>query len=129
MTVVGHKVFINILKLNLAYILSVQFFIGKFYGPRIGALYARNCLEIKNEFRKSPIFNPLFGASQENGFRPGTENTPMIIGLGKAAQLVTNNLPRFTFHMRDMRNYLETRLTVSGFSEVSLTNNFFSSFL
>lgn len=45
----------------------------KFYGPRIGALYARD---------QSKLQPMLFGGGQERGLRPGTENTPMIVGLG-----------------------------------------------
>jgi len=85
----------------------------KFYGPRIGALYARNCIGVDSEAKKSPVYHLFFGASQENGFRPGTENTPMIVGLGKAALLVKNNLQRYSDHMLNMRNYLEDRLVVS----------------
>ena len=52
----------------------------KFYGPRIGALYARNCLKARNEIEtsrelkntiQSPLVHPFFGAGQENGLRPG----------------------------------------------------------
>ena len=50
----------------------------KFYGPRIGALYARNCLsqsendgDGKRLEEISPIFHNYFGANQENGLRPG----------------------------------------------------------
>ena len=41
----------------------------KFYGPRIGALYA-----------SVPLQPFLYGGGQERGLRPGTENTPMIAG-------------------------------------------------
>lgn len=38
----------------------------KFYGPRIGALFART------EFpRACPVTSLFFGAGQENGLRPG----------------------------------------------------------
>lgn len=37
----------------------------------------------------------------------------MIVGLGKAAQLVNNNLKKFTNHMKSVRDYLEDRLMVS----------------
>ncbi|XP_033280190.1 selenocysteine lyase isoform X5 [Orcinus orca] len=50
----------------------------KFYGPRIGALYVRGLGEL------TPLYPMLFGGGQERNFRPGTENTPMIAGLGKA---------------------------------------------
>ncbi|PNI24828.1 SCLY isoform 4, partial [Pan troglodytes] len=50
----------------------------KFYGPRIGALYIRGLGEF------TPLYPMLFGGGQERNFRPGTENTPMIAGLGKA---------------------------------------------
>ncbi|XP_045053938.2 selenocysteine lyase isoform X3 [Desmodus rotundus] len=49
----------------------------KFYGPRIGALYVRGLGE------RTPLCPMLFGGGQERNFRPGTENTPMIAGLGK----------------------------------------------
>ena len=58
---------------------SFQF---QFYGPRIGAIYHRLGV---------PIDPPLFmGGGQEFKRRSGTENTPMIAGLGEAARLVKN---------------------------------------
>ncbi|HCB29859.1 MAG TPA: cysteine desulfurase NifS, partial [Acinetobacter lwoffii] len=48
----------------------------KFYATKgVGALYVRSGTPIK------PI---LFGADQEHGLRPGTENVPLIVGLGVA---------------------------------------------
>ncbi|XP_035942352.1 selenocysteine lyase isoform X3 [Halichoerus grypus] len=76
----------------------------KFYGPRIGALYVRGLGEL------TPLYPMLFGGGQERTFRPGTENTPMIAGLGKAAELVTRNCEAYEAHMRDVRDYLEERL-------------------
>lgn len=34
----------------------------------------------------------LLGGGQEEGRRAGTENTPMIAGLGEAARIVTSSL-------------------------------------
>ena len=51
----------------------------KFYGPRgIGALYVRQGAEV------APL---LLGGGQESGLRAGTENTPAICGMEKAAAL------------------------------------------
>lgn len=53
----------------------------KIYGPKgIGALYLRKGLRI------SPI---SYGGHQENGFRSGTYNTPGIVGLGKAIEIIS----------------------------------------
>jgi cysteine desulfurase len=56
----------------------------KFYAPKgVGALFVRRGVKV----------NPcLFGASQEEGLRPGTENVPYIAALGKAAQLASERL-------------------------------------
>lgn len=54
----------------------------KFHGPKgIGALYIRQGVKLE------PI---LYGASHEQGLRPGTENVLAILGLGKACQLISN---------------------------------------
>lgn len=42
-----------------------------------------------------------------------TENTGMIVGLGRAAQLVTDNVDRYFAHMSEIRDYLEAQLEVS----------------
>ncbi|NXC27001.1 SCLY lyase, partial [Campylorhamphus procurvoides] len=79
----------------------------KFCGPRIGALYVRG------PGSTAPLHPLLFGGGQERSFRPGTENTPMIAGLGQAAELVSTNWEAYEAHMRDIRDYLEARLEAS----------------
>ena len=73
----------------------------KFYGPRIGCLYHRAGVAV------TPM---LYGGGQEGGLRPGTENTPMIVGLGAAALLVTRNIEQYRDHLRTMRDHLRDQL-------------------
>ena len=73
----------------------------KFYGPRIGCLYHRDGVKM------TPMF---YGGGQESGTRPGTENTPMIAGFGVACQLVTDNLEKYSTHMKTTRDYLRDQL-------------------
>ncbi|CAG2174656.1 unnamed protein product [Oppiella nova] len=72
-----------------------------FYGPRIGALYRRI---------DSPLLPVLFGGGQERTLRPGTENTPMIVGLAKASELVHKNLDKYNEHFASLQTYFETQL-------------------
>ena len=80
----------------------------KFYATKgIGALYVRS---------GTPIKSILFGAEQEHGLRPGTENVPLIVGLGAAARLAREHLPATTNKLRVLRDRLHDRLmaTVPG---------------
>ncbi|XP_063058071.1 selenocysteine lyase isoform X2 [Engraulis encrasicolus] len=88
----------------------------KFYGPRAGALY------VNGPGTTTPLYPMLFGGGQERNFRPGTENTAMIAGLGKAAELVNTHLPEYESHLSDIRGYLEERL-VAVFGEDKLRFN------
>lgn len=77
----------------------------KFYATKgVGALYVRTGTPIK------PI---LFGADQEHGLRPGTENVPLIAGLGAAAKLARERLPAATQKMRGLRDALHERLAAA----------------
>jgi cysteine desulfurase len=58
----------------------------------------------------TPIGNILFGASQERGMRPGTENVPAIAGLGAAAALARQRLPEAGARLRQTRDALHARL-------------------
>jgi cysteine desulfurase len=57
----------------------------KFYGPKgVGALYIRNGVTLE------PF---MHGAAHEGGRRAGTENVPLIVGLGQAAVLAADLEP------------------------------------
>lgn len=74
----------------------------KFYATKgVGALYVR---------KGTPIANVLFGAGQERGLRPGTENVPAIAGLGAAAELALGRLARAREHLERTRDHLHARL-------------------
>jgi cysteine desulfurase len=77
----------------------------KFYATKgVGALYVRSGTPLK------PI---LFGADQEHGLRPGTENVPLIVGLGAAARLARERLPAATQKLRALRDALHERLAAA----------------
>jgi len=74
----------------------------KCYGPKgIGALYIRHGTPLK------PI---LFGADQEHGLRPGTENVALIVGAGEAARLARERLPEAAAHQTALVDLLHRRL-------------------
>jgi len=58
---------------------------NEFYGPKgSGALWVRK------RVRLIPLMD---GGVQEGGRRPGTENVPAIVGMGKAAELAVRDMP------------------------------------
>lgn len=77
----------------------------KFYATKgVGALYVRAGTPIK------PI---LFGADQERGLRPGTENVPLVVGMGAAARLAREHLPVAAEKLRALRDALHEQLAVA----------------
>jgi len=74
----------------------------KLHAPKgIGVLYVR----------KGTKFSPfLIGGHQEKGRRGGTENTPSIIGLGKACELAARHLETENIAVKRLRDKLETAL-------------------
>lgn len=77
----------------------------KFYAPKgVGALYVR---------RGTPVAPIQFGAGQERGLRPGTENVPQMVGLGAAARLARERLPAATEKLRTLRDGLHRRLSAA----------------
>jgi cysteine desulfurase len=71
----------------------------KFNAPKgIGALYVR---------RKSPFSPLVYGGHQEHNRRGGTESVPLIVGIGRAAQLARKHLPDYENKVRPLRDALE----------------------
>ncbi|MCL2669493.1 MAG: cysteine desulfurase NifS [Syntrophaceae bacterium] len=74
----------------------------KLHAPKgIGVLYVR----------KGTKFSPfLIGGHQEKGRRGGTENTPSLIGLGKACELAARHLETENTQVKSLRDRLEQAL-------------------
>lgn len=70
----------------------------------IGALYV---------WRKSPFTPLIYGGHQERGLRGGTENVPLIVGFGKAAELAQKYLPNYAEKVRPLRDKLEKKILAS----------------
>ncbi|EKF85071.1 cysteine desulfurase [Methanobacterium formicicum DSM 3637] len=89
------KIPVNVEDMNVD-LLSIS--AHKLYGPKgAGVLYIRKGVKLE------PLFH---GGGHERGMRPGTENVPGIVGLGKACQIADENLE----HNRDYITQLRDRL-------------------
>jgi cysteine desulfurase len=94
----------------------------KFYGPKgIGALYIRKGTKL------APF---IHGGEQEKGQRAGTENTPGIIGFGKAVEIAIEEMTKEgtrLSHLRDkfIKGLLEQieQIQVNGHPTKRLPNN------
>ena len=76
----------------------------KLYAPKgVGVLYVRRGVELEKL---------IHGANHEMNWRAGTENVIEVVGLGKACELIRQNLPAYQEHMQQMRDRLEEGLTV-----------------
>ena len=64
----------------------------------IGALYVR---------RKAPFSPLLVGGHQEGNRRGGTECVPLLVGMGKAAELASKHLPGYEKKVRLLRDALQ----------------------
>jgi cysteine desulfurase len=77
----------------------------KIYGPKgVGALYVR---------AGTPLEPQFFGGHHERDRRPGTENVPGIVGLGKAAALARAHLEDDASRLAALRDRLEESLLSS----------------
>ncbi len=83
----------------------------KIYGPKgVGALYVRKGVKI------SPL---VFGGSQERKMRSGTENTPGIIGFGKACELAAHRIEKENKELIRLRDKLMNGI-VSSIEKVKI---------
>lgn len=80
----------------------------KFHAPKgVGALYVNS---------KTLITPLIIGGHQERGKRAGTENVPYIAGIGKAAQLATDQLKYENTEVKRLRDKLEANILKNVFN-------------
>lgn len=82
---------------------TISFSSHKIHGPKgVGGLF------IRSGVRLSPIG---FGGGQEKSVRPGTENTPGIIGFGEACNLVYANFNEENQKLNELKKTYAKRLS------------------
>jgi cysteine desulfurase len=75
----------------------------KLYGPKgVGALYVK---------KGTPVSGILHGGSQENGMRPGTQNTPGIVGFGKACACAMEGLEDNIRYISGLKDLMEKTIS------------------
>lgn len=74
----------------------------KIHGPKgIGVLYVRKGVRLTSQ---------MHGGHHERDRRAGTESVPLIVGIGKAAELVRLHLAERMTHAQELRDYLEDEI-------------------
>jgi cysteine desulfurase len=77
----------------------------KIYAPKgVGAIFIKGGTRLKQL---------LYGGHHQRGFRPGTENVPGIVGLGKAAEIARLSLASDNARICALRDKLEQGLLAS----------------
>ncbi len=102
------KIPVNVVKDNIDLLaLSAH----KFNGPKgIGALY------VKSGIKLSPI---LHGGGQENGLRPGTYNTPLIVGLGEASRISKEEFNERTEKLKTLQLEIENYFVSNNYGTIN----------
>lgn len=75
---------------------------SKIYGPK-----GVGCLIYKNNIKIQPL---LFGGSQQNNLRPGTENVAGIIGFAKALQEAQDNKDGESKRLQSLQEYFVKKM-------------------
>jgi cysteine desulfurase len=84
----------------------------KIHGPKgVGALIIDPSL-----IKSKQIVPTVYGGEQENGFRPGTENTVGIAGFGGAAEIGKAKFADSVRKLRELREYAVSMLLDEGFT-------------
>jgi len=72
----------------------------KIYGPKgVGAIYIRRKPRVR-------IKSLISGGGQERGIRSGTLATPLVVGLGVAAEIAKNEMAKDTAHIKKLSDKL-----------------------
>lgn len=96
----------------------------KIYGPKgVGALWMRG------GFKK--ILQPImFGGNAVNNIRPGTQPVPLIVGLGKACEILQENMEKENDRIQSLRDFFEQsildqipEIVINGAQNSRLVNN------
>ncbi|MCP4728166.1 MAG: cysteine desulfurase [bacterium] len=118
------KILLDVNKMNID-LLSLSS--HKIYGPKgVGALYIRKGIRVEKL---------IHGGSNERNMRSGTENTPGIVGLGKAAQICRKEMKKEAEILTGLRDYFWKRMQedipcarLNGLMENRLPGNLNTSF-
>lgn len=82
----------------------------KIHGPKgVGALYVDPAI-----IKAKQLVPLIYGGEQESAFRPGTENTVGIAGLGAAAEKGSKCFPESVEKMSELRLYAIEKLSGAG---------------
>ena len=86
-------------------------------GVSLGAPKGTGALYFREKLRLMPL---IHGGIQESGRRGGTENIPGIVGLGKAAEIASDELSDNVKHTRKLRDML-VKGTVERIKQIKYT--------
>jgi cysteine desulfurase len=93
----------------------------KFYGPKgIGALYAKRGIKL------APL---LHGGNQEAGLRSGTYNTPLIVGMGTAAEIAIDEIENRMIRAQEKRLELAEYFEKNKYGKLNFTDVHTSPFI
>lgn len=96
------KLSIDMYKLNID---TMSISAHKFHGPK-----GVGCLYVRNPQTQAPL---LYGGSQENGLRAGTENVAGIVGFGKTAENALRKQEQNTKKIIDLRKLFLNKLSLN----------------
>ena len=87
----------------------------KINGPKgIGILYKRKKIQITPQ---------IHGGGQENGLRGGTYNTPFIVGLGKACQIIIEEFDDIVLNLLSERKKFENYFESNKIGTINFKNS------